>query len=515
MKTFAVYAAGVVGWLALSAVLGAFGVTAHLLLLLDLGAVVALLAMALRGKVVREAHAFIAPVRDGPSALTPPGAAAEWISGFGTIGVVALLLMVGIDGFALMVGMIGGLVLSSTLLAPALAGSGARTLPDWVEWRFGARARRGALVLFTVFGVLVLWVQLSFAASVTDTLFGMPAYMGVILAAGMVLLCLLGGGMVTVLPAQAMLFIVLCAGAFIPALWLAMSETGVFLPWFASGALLHEIGVAEARLDIVDGFAAHEPLRAMMLGLTGLVGAMALPHTLLRWPVERSAAEAGYFAQRTVALVVLVVAVVPLFAIGARAAELVAALATLTTPDAVSTPSVALASVVRSLDPPAWLLAALGTGAFAAIVASASGATLLAVHIGAWRGATETAGGVLMRLRWTAVCVVGIAVVLALSVVIDPVAGFLIVMFLAASMLLAPLVFGLFWPRATTAGAAAGVVVGGGFAVASLVMNANSLLSGGALVCVGASVLAVVMVSLMGAPNPVTPLPVPKGQASR
>ncbi len=506
-KTMVMWLAAIFGWLAFSAALSRFGISASLLLLLNIAVTAVILVMIACKTTVREAQAFLAPFREGPSILTPPSVAVEWISGLGTVGTVVLMLMIGIDGFALVVGMVGGLVLSGGLIAPALAASGARTLPDWVAWRYGAKARMAAVLLFAVFGVMVIWVQFSFAAMLMEVAFGIPGFAGVLVVAILVLLCVLAGGMVTMVPAQAVLFVVLCTGVLVSAIWLGGLETGIVLPWLAPGALLHEIGVAEARLDISDGFVTHDPLRATMLGMTGLLGTMAMPHTLMRWPMERGAAIARYFTQRTVVMVVVVVAALPLFAIAARAVALVPALATLTTPDVLDTPAAAITAMMRILDPPGWLHAALGMAGLAAIVASTCGAALLATCGLVEDMGRETAGGMLMRLRWGITITISFAALLAMTVTVEPVTAFLALMMLAGSVLLAPLILGLFWPRATATGALAGIIIGGAVSIASLILGGYSLFSGTILLGVGTSMVSMVLVSLMGAFDPVLPVP--------
>ena len=505
-KTLVIWLLAIGGCLALGAFLDNFGLSSAVVMGLNMVAITAALAIIARNTLVREAQSFLDPFQEGPNALTPPSVAAEWLSGLGLVGTVTLMLLIGIDGFALALGMVGGLVLSGTVIAPALAQSGSRTLSGWVGARFGDKAQAVATLLFAVVGLLLIWVQFALAGLVMEAAFEVPGPVGIVLAGILVLLCVSAGGMGTMVPSQALLFAVILVGVLIPAMWLGIAETGTLLPWFAPGALLHEIGVAEARLDLVEGFGAHDPLRAMMLGVTGLFGTMALPHTLMRWPMTRRAQVAGYFAQRSVVLTVIVLTALPVLAIATRAAELVPALANLTTPDMYETPAAALAGMVRSLDPPSWLLAALGTAALAAIVASASGAVML-IACGSARGFEgETAGGVVMRLRWVVAVIVVIAMVLAVTVRIEPVSVLLALMVIVASMLLAPLMLGLFWPRATAGGALAGVVVGGICAVASLALNEHSLLSGATLMGVAASVVSMVLVSLMGKPVSRTPL---------
>jgi len=360
LKTLVIGFLAVAGWLALSAALEGVGASSRVLLALHLLVIGVVLWMIAKETAVGEAPGFIMPESDGPSALTPYGVAAVWISGFGTVGVAVAILAQGWGAFALLAGIIGGMVLSTIILAPALAEAGMRSLPDWVLWRFGSRAAGTMKILLTLSGLAMIGVQMGFAGLLAQAMFALPPVV-VILAVGVLtLLTVMAGGMKTMIPAQALLFLVLFTGVMIPALWLGISKTGIVLPHLAPGALLHEIAVAEARLA---GGSGADPRAAMMLGLTALFGTLALPHTLIRWPIERSGKEARYFAQRSTVLVALVVCAIPIFAVAARSEHLFAALAGGAGVPVQASLDEVLAKGLAVLDPPAWLAAALGVGA--------------------------------------------------------------------------------------------------------------------------------------------------------
>jgi len=496
-KTLLMWIPALAGWLALGAVLGALGVPAWALLLLDLLATGALLWWIARPTVCIEARGFLLPDREGPSALTPYGNAAAWVSGFGTVGVIAAILTMGQGAFALVAGMVGGLLVSTHLLAPALAQADARSLPDWASARFGARGGRVVRGLLVASGIAIVAVQMGFAALVAEAV-GVSPLAILPLVAALVLLAVLAGGLGTMLPAQAALFVVLLAGVLVPALWLGISRTGIPVPHLAPGALLHEIAVAENRLGIARG-AGGWPTVA--LGLTALFGTLALPHTLVRWPVERGAGEARYFAQRGVAFAALVASAVPLFAIAAWADILTAALGSGIPPASLDTAREAVTGGIAALAPPAWLLAALGAGAVAAIVAACASAAFMVASAAGGDPARETAGGVLSRARWAASGAVIAGAVAAMVLPFDPLAAFLALLAIATSALLAPLVLGLTWPRLTAGGALAGLVVGGVWCLVAFALGWSAA-GGAALVGLALSASASVAVSLMRRHDP-------------
>jgi len=506
IKTLLVWLTALVVWLLVSALLESMGMPSIGLLFLHLAATGVLLWRILRLTAVVQAQAFLVPDNEGPTALTPYGSAAAWLSGFGTIGVMATVLMNGSGAFALVVGIVGGMIIASTVLAPALAEVDSKSLSGWVGWRFGERAERVAKGLLAVLGIGILTVQMAFAALVAQAMFGISPIFIVPIVAVLTLLAVLGGGIASMIPAQAMLFLVLFAGVLVPGIWLGLSQTGIVVPHLAPGAMLHEIAVAESRLGIVAG---NDPFAAMMLGLTVMLGTLALPHTLVRWPVERSGHSARYFAQRGAVLAVIVIAAVPLLAIAMRAEVLIAAMAGGAGLSMGATPADAIASGLAILDPPAWLVAALGAGILAAIVAACASATLLVASALGRDPARETAGGVLSRLRWVGALSVGLGACGAMVLPVDPVTAFLALLAFAASAILAPFVLGLMWSGMTAGGALAGMIAG---AVSCVGLGAMgwSAAGGMALLCLGVSASVSVAVSLVaGTPKLSPPIQIP------
>ena len=505
-KTLALWTMILVGWLGVSALLGALGASAALLLALHLLATAAILWRIARGTMVGQAREFLTAYREEPSALTPYAVAGAWISGFGTVGIGAAILVQGHDAFALVIGLVGGLVLASLLVAPALAESGAVSLPDWMIRRFGSGAGSFVKGALAVSGVALIAVQLGFAALVGQAMFGVPPLLLVPVVAVLVLLAVLAGGMGTMVPAQALLFAILFVGVLVPALWLGMAETGIPLPHLAPGAVLYEGAVAEARLGVDIG---GDPFAAMMLGLTVLLGTLALPHTLVRYPSERDGRAARYFAQRGSLLAVAVIAAIPLFAITVRAEQVFAALAGGMPLPVDATPAQALAQGIAILDPPAWLLAVFGAGAIAAPVAACASAILLVASALGGDPRRETAGGVLSRFRWVGAGTVGVGAVLALGMPVDPLTAFFALLAIAASAFLAPLVLSLMWLGLTAGGALAGVVTGAVVCIALAALG-WSVTGGVAVVGVGASAVAAVVVSLVRRdPEPSPPVRIP------
>lgn len=457
------FAAAAIAWLAATALLGSWGIGAGALMVLNALVILVMLVAIGRTTVVGEAHAFLSPGLPAYT-LAAPGAAAEWVSGFGVIGVVMAIASLGFEGFAVIGGLLAGYVISAALIQPALIASGARSLPDLIGRRAGPKA--SAFMTWVVYAlcVLLLAVQFALAVGFADQAFAAPAIVVVVLLALLVLVSGSPGGLKTLVPAQAALFGVLCLGALAPALWVSVQAVGIPVPHIAHGALLHEIAVMEAGLSAGDGFSRIEAGRAVLIGLTVMLGTAALPHTHGRWFAEPDTQFAGRIAKRVVFLMLLVVCALPVIAVAARAADLLPAFADRSTaPDLMRSVS----QVIQALAPPAWLLAAAGAAVLAAVVAASGSAALTAATVFDQHVERETAGGLLSRFRWSLFLGVLIAAVLAMAVGIDSVDGFLWLGSLASATLLVPLMLVLWWSGVTPAGIIGSVIAG---ALATLVL---------------------------------------------
>ncbi len=489
-------------WIAATALLGALGLSAPWLAVLHLAVLGAGLGWIGRRGAARGAVAFLAPPADGPIPLAPYAGTAAWISGFGTVGLVAALLMDGAAAYGLVGAVVGALTLSLMLVAPALSRARSRSLRGWFVERFGAGAGPVAAGALIAGALAMLTVQLGFAALVAEAVPGLPAGLAVSVTALLAMLAVLGGGMGTLARAQALLFVALAVGILVPAAWLGIARTGIAVPHVAPGALLHETQAAMARLG--EG-AADDPVAAAMLSLTVLLGLLAQPHTLVRWPAGARDGGSRVFARRSVVMAVAVMGAIPLLAIAARAWAYGAAVAQGGAMPAFDAPGTALAEAIALAEPPAWLLAASGAGALAAIVAACAGAALVVVDALSGDPARETAGGTVLRYRWTAALAVVLAAGTVLTVPFDPLAAFLALLAFSASAFVVPLLAGALWPGATAAGALAGAVVGG-VAFAVSVLAGWHPTSGLAPLCVPLSAAATAIVSTVR-PGPAPPTP--------
>jgi Na+(H+)/acetate symporter ActP len=185
---------------------------------MTLGAVLALVAMALVGvvstvigffgiRVRRSTSDFLVASRTVGPVTNASAISGEYLSAASFLGIASLILREGADALWGAVAYVGGYLALLLFIAAPLRRSGAYTVPDFAEARLPSRAlRRICTVVVVVIGTLYLLPQLQGAGLVLQTVTRLPAWSGVVGAAVVVLLTVLGGGMRSITFVQAFQF---------------------------------------------------------------------------------------------------------------------------------------------------------------------------------------------------------------------------------------------------------------------------------------------------------------------
>ncbi len=454
----------------------------------------------------------------------------EYLSAAAFLGMTGLILREGADGLWYPVAFASGVLALLLFVAAPLRRSGAYTVPDFAEGRLlSVGLRRLCTVFVLIIGWLYLLPQLQGAGLALTALTTLPAWMGIAAAGVVVLVSVVGGGMRSITFVQAFQYWLKLTAIAVP----AIVVLGLFLAGgksfdHPSGPLFPADTTVEIRTDVLlevagptrfeaagvlDGqpvrgrvdwqpgphdvargsslsFTAGTPvpivsgtpatdrswlaplsggnegeqlLEIYSILLAGALGAMGLPHVLVRFYSNPD----GRAARRTAVGVLAMVGA--FFAIVA----LVGALSRLYTPQLLLSgqsdaavllmPSSALGS-----GPLGWLLGGLvAAGAGAAFLSTSSG--LLVSLAGVLF--TDVLPGRLRHLPLAALLAVLPPFVLALTVPrLDFAVAVPMVFAVAASTFCPLLVLGIWWRGLTAPGAAAGVLVGGGLCVASIVI---------------------------------------------
>ncbi|MGC5053889.1 cation acetate symporter [Micromonospora sp. DT48] len=435
----------------------------------------------------------------------------EYLSAASFLGVAGLILKYGVDVLWYPVGFAAGYLALLLFVAAPLRRSGAFTLPDFCELRLGSRRLRTLATIFVIFiGWLYLVPQLQGAGLTLATLTGSPYPIGALVVGAVVTANVALGGMRAVTFVQAFQYWLKLTALALPAIFLALqwqadgrpavtppdgatfrTATTVVVEQravltlgdgqtlevrpgdelsFAEGEPVPEVsGVANGATDWLLPSDAGSDDRGLFatysLILATFLGTMGLPHVLVRFYTNPD----GAAARRTTLVVLALVGVFYLLP------TIYGVLGRIYTPQLLVTGQtdavvVLLPEAALGAGTTGRLLAALvAAGAFAAFLSTSSG--LLTSVAGVI--STDVLGrGSVRGFRLATVIAGVVPMVLALNVSgmdVSQVVG--LAFAVAASSFCPLLVLGIWWRGLTDAGAAAGILVGGGAAVTSVLVT--------------------------------------------
>ena len=494
----------------------------------------------------------------------------EYLSAASFLGVAGLVLKDGADALWYPIGFTAGYLALLLFVAAPLRRSGAYTLPDFCEARLGSRGLRGLSAVFVVFiGILYVVPQLQAAGLALNRILpGVPLWIGSTIVAGVVIFNVFSGGMRAITVVQAFQYwlklfaiaaptFILCVvfigkGGLHDGNMTTLSEplpptftqattitvdTPVVLRVeetvkFAArgtidgdpvnGSVLwspgeHEVSanttmrfskassvpvVAGAPPDNASWFAPastrDEMFTTYSLILALFLGTMGLPHVLVRFYTNPD----GRAARRTTLNVLVLLGLFYLFP------TMLGALSRLYVPELLVTgrTDVAVLALPSKIAPGIGgeILGAITmAGAFAAFLSTTSG---LVVSISGVLS-TDVLRGRVRDFRFATAVAGAVPLALAIAVRSSDISLSVGMSFALAASTFSPiLMLGVWWRKLTWVGAAAGIVVGGGLVLTSIVVSTVSRLSGDwapgwvgqpALITVPVAFLTVILVSKM------------------
>ncbi|XTZ13276.1 cation acetate symporter [Micromonospora echinospora] len=462
-------------------------------------------------RVARTTSDFLVASRAVSPTWNAAAIGGEYLSAASFLGIAGLILKYGVDVLWYPVGFAAGYLALLLFVAAPLRRSGAFTLPDFCELRLHSRRLRALATVFVIFiGWLYLVPQLQGAGLTLTTLTGSPYPVGALVVAVVVIANVALGGMRAITFVQAFQYWLKLTALAVPVIFLV-------LQWQADGRpeVTPPDGPAfrtattvvvdhPATLTLADGttrevrpgdevaFAAGDPVPAVSgvvtdaadwllpsaagdddqglfatysLILATFLGTMGLPHVLVRFYTNPD----GAAARRTTLVVLAMVGAFYLLP------TLYGVLGRVYTPQLLVTGQtdavvVLLPGAALGDGTTGRLLAALvAAGAFAAFLSTSSG--LLTSVAGVI--STDVLGRGSVRGFRLATVIAGAApALLALNVSgmdVSQVVG--LAFAVAASSFCPLLVLGIWWRGLTDVGAAAGILTGGGAAVAAVLLT--------------------------------------------
>jgi cation/acetate symporter len=468
---------------------------------------------------VRTTEGFYVAGRGVSAVANGMATAADWMSAASFISMAGLIAFMGADGSVYLMGWTGGYVLLALLLAPFLRRFGWYTVPDFVAARYYSNVARVVAVVAAVF-ISFTYVagQMRGVGVVFSRFVGVSVEAGVLIGMVIVALYAVWGGMKGITYTQVAQYCVLIFAYLLPAIAIALVLTGIPIPQVALGDVLPRLDGLSAELGLPvysESFTALSRVNVLAITVALMVGTAGLPHVIVRFYTVRSVRAARWSAGWALIFIALLYTTAPAVAVFAKyymlstlanqpleavqavdwvrnwmqtglitlrdsngdgimqAAELFGAAGL---PASIDRDIIVLAlPEIANLAP--FVIALVAAGGLAAALSTASG--LLLVISSAI--AHDIYGQILRpdardaeRLRVGRLVIAGAVIVAAYFGIRPP--GFVaeVVAFafgLAAASFFPVLVLGIFWRRATSQGAIAGMVTGllftGGFIVAN------------------------------------------------
>jgi len=230
---------------------------------------------------------------------------ADWMSAASFVGMAGTLFLLGYDGLAWVLGWTGGYVLVSVLVGPYLRKFGAYTVPDFMSFRFGGNfARFLAVIVLVCCSFTYVTAQIYGTGIIASRFLGMNFEVAVFVGLAGILLCSMLGGMRAVTWTQIAQYIVLIVAYLTPIVILSTQKYGLPIPQLTYGQAIADITAREAAM-VKDGLAAagalkphiqpwlnYTPLNFFAIIFCMMVGTASLPHILMRYFTTPSVREA-------------------------------------------------------------------------------------------------------------------------------------------------------------------------------------------------------------------------------
>jgi len=254
--------------------------------------------------------------------------AADWMSAASFISMAGLIAFLGYDASVYLMGWTGGYVLLALLLAPYLRKFGKFTVPEFVGDRFYSKgARLVAVICLIVASVTYVIGQMKGVGVAFGRFLEVDFEVGVMVGMGIVFIYAVLGGMKGITYTQIAQYCVLIFAYTVPAIFISLNLTGVFLPQVGLGGSMAD-GSGVHLLDKLDmvvtdlGFAAYTAqkwptINVFLLTLSLMIGTAGLPHVIVRFFTVPKVADARTSAGWALVFIAILYTTAP--AVGAMA----------------------------------------------------------------------------------------------------------------------------------------------------------------------------------------------------
>ncbi len=254
--------------------------------------------------------------------------AADWMSAASFISMAGLIAFGGYSFSSYLMGWTGGYVLLALLLAPYLRKFGKFTVPDFIGDRFySSKARLIAVACLIITSVTYVIGQMTGAGVAFSRFLEVSSDAGLIIAAVVVFMYAVLGGMKGITYTQVAQYVVLIVAYTIPAVFISLQLTGNAVPSF--GLFGNDVTTGEPLLHKLDliiqdlGFNAYtaqstDKLNMILLTLSLMIGTAGLPHVIIRFFTVPKVSDARWSAGWALVFIALLYLTAPAVAAMAR-----------------------------------------------------------------------------------------------------------------------------------------------------------------------------------------------------
>jgi len=314
-KIYGFYTGGFIVFILIMALLEQAGLKEDTIGLLFVGFTIFIYALIGWLSRTMQLDAYYVAGRQVPTVFNGMATAADWMSGASFVAMAGGIYMGGHPYLAFVVGWTGGYVLVAVLMAPYLRKFGCYTVPDFIGTRYGGNfARLCAVLVLVVASFTYVTAQINATGTIASRALLIPFGVGIWIGLLGILLCSMLGGMRAVTWTQVAQYIVLIVAYLIPVIWMSNKQGFGVIPQLVYGDAvariaeleqLHQVGAlkpaagaAPAGLQALvtphngppDTFVGS--VRFVTLVACMMIGTASLPHILMRYfttPSVRSA----------------------------------------------------------------------------------------------------------------------------------------------------------------------------------------------------------------------------------
>ena len=312
-KIYGLYTGGFVIFIILMALLEKAGGSADTIAKLFVAFTIVIYAVIGWLSRTMQVDAYYVAGRQVPPVFNGMATAADWMSGASFVAMAGGIYMNGHPYLAFVVGWTGGYVLVAVLMAPYLRKFGCYTVPDFIGTRYGGNlARFCAVVVLVVASFTYVTAQINATGTIAAFVLQIPFQVAVWIALVAILLCAMLGGMRAVTWTQVAQYIVLIVAYLVPVFWMSQKQGFGIFPQFEYGAavdrlkeleVLQQVGVLKpehavpgmSALTVHTSFAADDTIskvKFVTLVACMMMGTASLPHILMRYFTTPSVSDA-------------------------------------------------------------------------------------------------------------------------------------------------------------------------------------------------------------------------------